>query len=464
METIGILCRKYARLTSSDIGRLEDMAKLLFLSSDIAHARASLYVRHKETGQLIVVSESLPKTSYSQLEEARVGKSFSKTEEPLVELTFLSRKPQSGKRQWDIVKPENQLESWPICFGDSESVKAVLVFEWSISLKDQNFHQILSQTAFDFFTGTLRQDGDRLPSRLSTHDGILIFNGFGKVLWSNEAATQLYRTCGIGTLIGRWYYEKVLELKGFSRVMETLKPLEVSQNMGDGVWLFRYIPVVCDGVLKKIIVTVIDQTDILEKEKEIKLKETIIQEVHHRIKNNLQTVSGLLRLQGRRSQSPEVKRELEEANQRIYSISVVHEFLAYQLSGEIKLSELVRRLLSYRECVIKNNDENLHEIVLSADQAYSVALILNELFENALDHGNNKEITVLWGKLDQQIHIVVKNDVDGTNSILFEDDDQLGLKIVGNLSETLQGQFKIRQEGNEVISEIQFPQEVLNHG
>ena len=69
-----------------------------------------------------------------------------------------------------------------------------------------------------------------------------------------------------------------------------------------------------------------DVTEIRKKDKELKIKSAVIQEIHHRVKNNLQTIASLLRLQARRSNSMEVKEALRESVNRILSISVVHEF------------------------------------------------------------------------------------------------------------------------------------------
>ena len=88
-----------------------------------------------------------------------------------------------------------------------------------------------------------------------------------------------------------------------------------------------------------------DVTEIRKKDKELKIKSAVIQEIHHRVKNNLQTIASLLRLQARRSNSMEVKEALKESVNRILSISVVHEFLSQQGDENIDVMEVTKNIL-----------------------------------------------------------------------------------------------------------------------
>ena len=97
------------------------------------------------------------------------------------------------------------------------------------------------------------------------------------------------------------------------------------------------------GHLLSRIVIVSDLTEVREKDKEIKVKSAVIQEIHHRVKNNLQMIASLLRMQARRSKSPDVKDALQESVNRILSISVVHEFLSEQGEKTIDVGEEIGR-------------------------------------------------------------------------------------------------------------------------
>ena len=94
------------------------------------------------------------------------------------------------------------------------------------------------------------------------------------------------------------------------------------------------------------IVAIQDVTDELQKEQELKIKTAMIQEIHHRVKNNLQTIAALLRLQARRTDNPEVADQLRESIGRIISIAVVHEFLSHEETSVINIHEVSNRILA----------------------------------------------------------------------------------------------------------------------
>ena len=95
------------------------------------------------------------------------------------------------------------------------------------------------------------------------------------------------------------------------------------------------------------IVAIQDVTDELQKEQELKIKTAMIQEIHHRVKNNLQTIAALLRLQARRTESAEVADQLRESIGRIMSVAVVHEFLSHgRERSTINIHEVSNRILA----------------------------------------------------------------------------------------------------------------------
>ena len=102
------------------------------------------------------------------------------------------------------------------------------------------------------------------------------------------------------------------------------RPQEKELEAGGLILVQRDIPIMEGGSMLQRVVIISDITEVRLKDKQIKIKSAVIQEIHHRVKNNLQTIASLLRLQSRRSQSGEVKAALQESVNRILSISVVH--------------------------------------------------------------------------------------------------------------------------------------------
>src|SRR5439155_20007742 len=117
-----------------------------------------------------------------------------------------------------------------------------------------------------------------------------------------------------------------------------------------------------------------------------------IREVHHRVKNNLQTVASLLRLQARRMQDhPEAAGALEETVRRIASIALVHETLTEELEGDVDLGDVARRGVRKFEGSMSREDVTIHletrAARVNAAIATPVAVVLNELIQNAVQHG-----------------------------------------------------------------------------
>ena len=121
-------------------------------------------------------------------------------------------------------------------------------------------------------------------------------------------------------------------------------------------------------------------------------KDTTIREIHHRVKNNLQTISSLLRLQARRLQSDEARAALGESVRRIGSISVVHETLAQSADDDVAFGEIVRPLVRVVEESVSSPLRPLSFTVqdeaglVPGQVAMTLAVVLTELLQNAVDH------------------------------------------------------------------------------
>ena len=143
-------------------------------------------------------------------------------------------------------------------------------------------------------------------------------------------------------------------------------------------------------------------TDARRREQEIKVKDATIREVHHRVKNNLQTIASLLRIQARRSDSDEARRALAEATERVSSMAVVHDLLAGSDEELVDFADaartvvdLVRRGLVGELSGIEVHVEGQTGSV-DAHTATSLALALAELVHNALEHGFAERDAAGW--------------------------------------------------------------------
>jgi len=184
-------------------------------------------------------------------------------------------------------------------------------------------------------------------------DGLLRLSRSGKVSYASPNALSAYRRLGLtADLVGR-------ELGPLTaRLCATRGPrddslmltasgrahMETEVEANGAVVQLRTIPLVVSGARSGALILVRDVTELRHRERELITKDATIREIHHRVKNNLQTVAALLRLQARRLQAPEARAALEEAVRRVGSIAVVHETLSHAPEEIVDFDDIAGRV------------------------------------------------------------------------------------------------------------------------
>jgi two-component sensor histidine kinase len=229
------------------------------------------------------------------------------------------------------------------------------------------------------------------------------------------------------------------------------------------------------------LILVRDVTELRRKERALLTKDATIREIHHRVKNNLQTVSALLRLQARRIDDPRAAEALEEAVRRVASIAIVHETLASNTAERVDFDGVVDRIL-HSEVDLSLRSVGLPAIhyrregtfgELPAEIATPLALILTELIHNAIEHGlrdSGSTLTISAATnaslADQrggngELIVVVADDGSGVDDpASISESGNLGLQIVRTLTQNeLQGvlEFKDNEPGMRVEIRLPFP-------
>ena len=154
----------------------------------------------------------------------------------------------------------------------------------------------------------------------------------------------------------------------------------------------RAIPLIVGGTRTGALILVRDVTELRHRERELMTKDATIREIHHRVKNNLQTVAALLRLQARRLQAPEARAALDEAVRRVGSIAVVHETLSHAPDEVVDFDDIADRVAMMAGEVSAPEVRVIPKItgsfgLLPAAVATPLAMVLTELLQNALQHG-----------------------------------------------------------------------------
>ncbi|MBC7261752.1 MAG: sensor histidine kinase [Chloroflexi bacterium] len=232
------------------------------------------------------------------------------------------------------------------------------------------------------------------------------------------------------------------------------------------------VPSPAGSVPVGVMLTVHDATEARDKERELKAKMAMVQEIHHRVKNNLQVIASLLRLQARRATSPEVEQALQETVNRILSVAVVHEFLSYDSGSVINLRDVTQRIVEQMVQSVVDPSKNIRfqltgpGIYLSSQQATACALVINELLLNAVEHGYEQRnvglVTIELNDEGEWVSISVSDDGAGIPSD-FDLDEQggLGLRIVRTLVQgDLKGKFELQGDKG-VKAIVTFPKTSL---
>jgi two-component system, sensor histidine kinase PdtaS len=362
--------------------------------------------------------------------------------------------------------------------------------------RSRAFQKALMQLQRTTLRGELR--GAKPLTPFGEHDGIYVVDTTGRLLYVNGIATNFFRKLGYtGKLVGR-------DLESLStgddalvqRALGTQRCIEEEREEQGLTWIRKCLPlrdkkdwVYLGNSLRLLtrrntesfpvgmMVTIRDDTEARRRAQEMRVQHALVQEVHHRVKNNLQTLASLLRLQSRRVESDEAEEVLLESINRIMSIAVVHEFLSKGEENAINIKDIGRRIVGQMLESLMDPTKSLHlsvegpSIYLPARHATACSLIINELLQNAVEHayeeqneGNVRLTLVDEGEL---VHIHVQDDGSGLPPEFdLSKTNSLGLKIIQTLVQNdLRGEFAIENmNGGGTLASVTFTKQVTEKG
>lgn len=454
MAIIWDVCRKTTLLTNSQIEQLAEITAILEMAADLAHGQITIYSRATNKHFLVVVAQARPNTSFIQPRPNLLGSTVHSSEEPLIWRTLTSGERITGKREWALGMDVLEMRTFPLYDNTGTIIAAASIEANGDEVWSGNSVALL-ETAFLLLVNAQTPDPS-IYRPLAARDGIIIIDEDGFITYANATAVSIYHVLGISQLVGkRLNSDRQSYMRLVQKAIVSGQPCETEIEIGSLLLQQRVIPILFNGRAIRTIVIVTDITELRKKEKELLVKAAVIQEIHHRVKNNLQTIASLLRLQARRTSSEEVKAALRESVNRILSISVVHEFLSQQDAEFINVAEVTKNIL---DLVIQNMLEpdfniqtvfNGQTVILPSDQAANLALVINELIQNSLEHGfiGRREglIGVDISSLKDSYRIeIYDNGVGLPPDFNLMETKSLGLQICRTLVETdLGGQFKL---------------------
>ncbi|WP_284252667.1 sensor histidine kinase [Litorihabitans aurantiacus] len=290
----------------------------------------------------------------------------------------------------------------------------------------------------------------RLRGAPRVGDGLVRLNSEGEVLYGSPNAMSCFHRLGvIGEIVGRALAQLIADHVEESETVDEALPLVA---MGRAAWRtdiesrgvclsLRSIPLTAEGERIGAVLLCRDVSELRRREQELITKDATIREIHHRVKNNLQTVAALLRLQARRTESPDARTALEEAMRRVGTIATVHEALSQTIDEIVDFDTVFGRTL--RLAVDVASSESTVRMAregsfgkLAATEASALAVVLTELVSNAVEHGlagTDGTVTVGAERDGRDLTVIVSDDGVGIDPAAKPSGTGLGMQIVRTL-------------------------------
>lgn len=497
--------RDYLKLTEAETGFLRTIEGQMGIVADLSRADILLYAC-KSDQEAVILGHAQPHSLAHAYSQNRRGRVVGAQVRPEVWHTLLTGRAQREQRSTisegaSVVRktmpvtypPPFPYEPQGLGWRKCRPIAALVIVTNLIEYERHRLRSVVFRRALVKLQQMLlygRVLGAEALTEFGEQDGILFVDDGGIIRYASGIATNLYRHLGYKeTLVGR-------HLSALETDDEALRRLALSQNRcvereseeGGRVSIRKVIPLVSYpavpwrwlkllGVPVReqrhgVMITLHDDTESRRQDRELQIKNAMIKEVHHRVKNNLQTIAGLLRMQARRVKSEEARTILDETLHRILSIAVIHEFLSYESSNIINIKDVSHRIAGQLHQGVINPDKEIRfevtgdPVYLPARQATASSLIINELLQNAIEHGiESRPVGIIRVHLaddgDEVMIKIVDNGEGIPNGFNLDQSDSLGLRIVkilveGDLKGTIDFQNGV-DHGEGLIVTIKFP-------
>ncbi len=463
MATLGELCRQHTSLTRDEINHLKQLVSEWGLLADLCFADLLLYVPSTDS-EWLIVAQVRPATGQTIYLADYVGVPAD-NERPLLTSAFETGEICEGEIAVDLLPEPARMLAIPVRLGTKPI--AVLSREWSNRTGRQpgelertylgifqRFAAMIAEGSFPFHG--LVGDSSAAPR---VGDGVMVLDDEARVRYASPNAVSALHRVGISAnAVGMRLAELGFNDSPVRLAYEDRIPvIEEFDQTPNVTLLTRCMPILAGGEVTGGVLLLRDVTEVRKRDKLLLSKDATIREIHHRVKNNLQTISSLLRLQGRRLESTEAKAAVAESVRRIRTIALVHETLSREPGDDVAFLEIVRPLLRLAEEGLQSPDRPVRFTVqgeggrLPSTIATPLSVVLTELLQNAVDHGfpegsTGGDVVVQLNPTEDQLNIRVINDGRGLDS-QFELNKAtgLGLSIVRTLVTTeLAGSITMR--------------------
>jgi two-component sensor histidine kinase len=406
LATLAELVREHTALEGPVVAHLQRLVGTWGTLSDLCFADLLLFapVAGEDVGgapeRFVVLGQVRPTTSQTLHLEDLVGQVMHVRERPLIGRAWRLGSVVEG----EVAIPSRNEQGRLVCIPVRWQNELVAVLTRESALLVGRRPGELERVYVEVFDRLARMiaagefpfpiDDEVTSDTIRVGDGVLVLDSSARVEYASPNALNALHRIGLYSGIeGLRLEEAGLEQTAVGMSFQTKLPVTEEVERGSDVAVvIQCVPLLEHGTLSGALVLLRDVSDLRRRDRLLLSKDAAIREVHHRVKNNLQTISSLLRLQSRRLPAGEARHALEESERRVRSIALVHEILSRDTTDEVDFNDILPSIVRMAEDL--GSAERPVRITysgeageLQASLATPLAVVLTELLQNAAEHG-----------------------------------------------------------------------------
>ncbi|MDH3706733.1 MAG: PAS domain-containing sensor histidine kinase [Acidimicrobiia bacterium] len=442
MASLSELARDRTPLEGHEILHLQRLARVWGLLADLSGADLLLLAPTSSPGGFVVVAHVRPTTATTVYPSDPIGRTYERSQRPVVAAAFEGGRSAIGH----LVLPgageaKIAVEALPVrCDGRVVAV-----------LSRDTYHRVDAASnemegaylrLFDRFAAMISagdypfpRDEDDQYKAPRVGDGLVVLDDERRVEYASPNAISAFHRLGIHRhVVGRRFEELGFDEQVVRAAYSSRLPVSAEVERGsETTVIMRCIPLLAEGRATGAMIGFRDISELRRRDRLLLSKDATIREIHHRVKNNLQTISSLLRIQGRRLESPEAKDALEQSVRRIGSMALVHETLAQDPTDgdgrgdEVPFLDVVRPIVRLVEEGLSSPEQPIQFCVqgdvgvIPGEVAMPLSITITELLQNAVDHAFGR------GRRSGTVQIDLATTTTGLEVVVT--DDGLGLPV-----------------------------------
>lgn len=463
MSVLSALASWHTDLSDGAIDHLHALLGEWQLLSDLAFADCLLFAPTRDGDSYIILGQVRPYPAQTLYVEDMVGSIVDGQSRLRIGVALNERRiVREGDPEWRDGTPVRE-EAIPVIWK-GEPIAAIISetnlatartpsrLELAYLRAAGDLAQMIAEGSFP--TGSVEPERELMPR---VGDGFIRVGADWTITYASPNALSAYRRLGVTTnLIGE-RFGTVGDDDRDARLRLERDLLYTDEIEAGGAWVLRrFIPLTYENAFHGAIGLVRDITELRRRDRMLLIKDATIREIHHRVKNNLQTVASLLRLQARRLGPGPAGDELEESVRRITSIALVHETLSQEASDRVEFDEVAGKIVQMVTDSLVDPSKPVNVAIegssgtLHGDIATPLSLILTELIQNTVEHAfvdRGGDVVVRFERKGPALAVHVIDDGAGLpEGFTLETGSNLGLQIVRTLATELHAEVSLDSE------------------